>query len=157
MLSLLALLGSFAYSYFTPTETVFSQMPFTIMTAGFFLAGILFFGCLSFVLLILFGLQLGAEKNVAIFLYIIPSIIATYAGTKLGFFLFDDFNKKKNFMEIMKQVIVLFVVALVLAFVIELALPYIIELWPKDINGLNLVGQKSFVDSLTDLAKLIKN
>lgn len=138
LLSIIALLIGFAYSYFIPTTVGMEGVPFSAMTAGFFICGTIFFGYASFIPMLLFGLQTGAERNAAIFLYIIPSILATYAGTKLGVLLQDDFNKKQNFFEQGKKILLFIVIAVLIAIIVEQALPYIMEFWPKDFLGLNL-------------------
>jgi len=156
-MSMIVLLASFAYSFFVPTSTFFSEIPFTVTTIGYFLAGILFFGYFAFIPSIFFGLQLGAEKNAAIFLYIIPSIISTYAGTKLGFLLQEDFMKKKSFLKELKQILILFVIAIIIAFIIENALPVIIELWPKeDFMGLKLIQGNNAANMLDDFSKVMR-
>lgn len=156
MLSMMALFAAFAYSYFIPTTTFFADIPFTLTTIGYFLSGIAFFGYFAFIPSIFFGLQLGTEKNVAIFLYIIPTLIATYAGAKLGFLLQDDFNKKNNFMQHWKKIALMLVVSICLALIAETVLPMIIELWPKDFMGLSLVDGKKASSLIIDISKLIR-
>lgn len=157
LVSMIILLASFAYSFFTPTSTFFSEIPFTVTIIGYFLAGILFFGYLAFIPSIFFGLQLGAEKNAAIFLYIVPSIISTYAGTKLGFLLQEDFMKKKAFIRELKKILILFVISFILAITIENALPAIIEFWPKeDFVGLKLIQGNNAANMVDDFSRLIR-
>jgi hypothetical protein len=156
LLSMIVLLLAFSVSYFFPMENFFSELPFTMTAVGYFLSGILFFGYLSFVPSIFFGLQLGAEKNAAIFLYIIPTMIATYAGAKFGFVLQDDFFKKKNYMEEIKMIALLLVISIIVAFAIEQAMPTILELWPKDFLGMNVTAGKSMSGLFGDIAKLIR-
>jgi hypothetical protein len=157
LLSMIALLGSFVYSYFFPTQNFFSQIPFTVTTIGYFLSGILFFGYLAFIPSIFLGLQLGAEKNAAIFLYLIPLIISTYAGAKTGFLLQEDFMKKKSFFSSLKKIILLLLIALILAFIVESMLPMIIELWPKeDLFGMKLVQGNNISDIFNDFSKIIR-
>jgi hypothetical protein len=153
MLTTIAILSAFVYSYYYPTFTFFENTPFPITTITNFFAGIAFFGYFAFIPGILFGLQLGAEKNAAIFLYLIPTIIATYAGTKLGFALQDDFSGKKDFFRQGKIILLFFLVAIILAITVELSLPAIIEYWPKDFLGMNVMRGKSTVSLITDLAK----
>jgi len=156
MVSLIVLLSAFAYAYFNPTITIFAELPFTVMIIGYFLCGIAFFGYFAFLPAIFLGLQLGTEKNAALFLYILPTIIATYAGTKLGFALQEDFNKKNNFMTVGKKILILFIIAIILALAIELTLPSIVEYWPKDFLGLNVVEGKNFAGIIGDVSKLMR-
>jgi hypothetical protein len=153
---MIALLLSFSYSYFNPVETFFFEIPLTIGTIGYFLSGIMFFGYFAFLPSIFFGLQLGAEKNAAIFLYIVPTIIATYAGTKLGFVLQDDFFKKKNYMQEIKLIALLLVISIIIAFALEQAMPTIIEYWPKDFLGMNVSSGKNISGLIGDISKLIR-
>jgi uncharacterized membrane-anchored protein len=153
---MIALLLGFSYSYFTPTETFFVEIPFTMSVAGYFLAGIVFFGYFAFLPSIFLGLQLGAEKNAAIFLYIIPLILATYAGTKLGFVLQDDFFNKKNYMESVKTIAILLIFAIILAVAIEMSLPTILEYWPKDFLGMNVTQGKSIGSLIGDISGLMR-
>ena len=155
LIGMIALLGGFAYSYFTPELNLFSELPFTVAIIFFFLAGALFFGFFSFVPALLFGLEMGAERNAAIFLYLVPCALAIYAGTSLGASLFDDFFKKKHFLSDGKKIILILCIALILALVIELAIPRIIDFWPKDFAGMNLIQGKSSVGALGDLSKFL--
>jgi hypothetical protein len=156
MFSAILLLLGFVYSYFFPLPNVFQEIPLTGVVSGFFLAGTIFFGYLAFIPAIFFGLQLGADRNAAIFLYIIPSLIATYAGTKIGFALQRDFMKKKNFMDVMKISLQLFIMAIILALIMETITPYIMEIWPKDLFGLNVVKGKSAFSLIGDISKLTR-
>jgi len=156
LISLIVLLLGFTYSYYFPTQTFFVEIPFTMTAIGYFLSGIVFFGYLAFLPSVFLGLQLGAEKNAAIFLYIIPLIISTYAGTKLGFILQDDFFNKKNYMEHIKIIAGLFILAIILAYAIEASLPYILEYWPKDFLGMNVTQGKSINGLIGDISKLIR-
>lgn len=155
LIAIIALLMGFAFSYFIPTPVGIGDVPFFAMTAGFFLAGTAFFGYLSFIPMLLFGLQVGAERNAAIFLYLIPSILSTYAGTKLGVLLYDDFHRKQLFLEHGKQILVIIVIALVLAIAIEQFLPLITEFWPKDFLGMNIEQGKSVFGLINELGSLI--
>lgn len=156
MLSMMALFAAFAYAYFIPTNTFMIDIPFTLTTIGYFLSGIIFFGYFVFIPSIFFGLQLGTEKNVAIFLYIVPTLIATYAGAKIGFLLQDDFNKKNNFMQHWKLIATLLVLSIALALIAEAILPMIMEYWPKDFMGLTLVDGKKASSIIGDVSKLIR-
>ena len=156
LISAIALLLGFSYSYYNPIATGFSEIPFTIIAIIYFLSGILFFGYLAFFPSILFGLQLGAEKNAAIFLYIIPILISTYAGTKLGFILQEDFFNKKNYLEHIKTIATIFIIAIILAFIVEVSLPYILDFWPKDFLGMNVAQGKSIGGMIGDISKLMR-
>lgn len=123
---------------------------------GFFLAGIVFFGYFAFIPSIFLGLQLGGEKNAAIFLYIIPLILATYAGAKFGFILQDDFFRKKNYLDHVKMIMGIFVVAVILALLIEISLPTILEFWPKDFLGMSVTQGKSVGSLIGDISKLMR-
>ncbi len=125
-------------------------------TVGYFLAGVAFFGYFAFIPSIFLGLQLGAEKNAAIFLYVIPLILATYAGTKLGFVLQDDFLNKKNYMEHVKIIAIIFIFAIILALAIEMSLPTILEYWPKDFLGMNVTQGKSVGNLIGDISGLMR-
>lgn len=93
---------------------------------------------------------MGTKKNVIIFIYITPIIIATYAGLKLGSILMDDFNKKKYFLENGKNIIALIAIAIIMAITIEIILPLIIEiqLWPDDMLGMNLERPENINEAL---------
>jgi hypothetical protein len=157
LIAMMCLLGGFAYSFFTPTPTFFEEIPFTGTTIAAFLAGTIFFGYLAFIPMLFFGLQVGAEKNAAIFLYFIPSLIATYAGTKLGFALQEDFMKKRNAIKDMKIVVFLIIAAVVMALMVELSLPTIIEMWPKDFFGMQVVeGKNNALGLIGEISKLAR-
>jgi len=154
-LCLIALLISFACSFFYPIPTFFSEVPFTLLTIGFFLFSALLFGYLSFVPGILMGLSLGAQKNAAILLYLPPIFFATYAGTLLGSALMNDFKVKEYFLGRGKTVLLLLIIAIILALVIELSLPTLIELWPKDLFGMNIQKGANITDALSGLKSLM--
>ncbi|VVB75607.1 Uncharacterised protein [uncultured archaeon] len=157
LIAMSCLLGGFVYSYFTPSPNFFAEIPFTGVTIAAFLAGTIFFGYLAFIPMLLFGFQLGADKNAAIFLYFIPSLIATYAGTKLGFALQADFFKKRNAMKDMKIIILLLIGAVALALVVEMSLPMIINFWPKEYFGLSVVeGKNNAIGLIGEISKLAK-
>ena len=107
--------------------------------------------------MLLFGLQTGAERNAAIFLYFIPSILATYAGTKLGVLLQDDFNNKQNFLEYGKKILLIIVIAIIIAIIVEQSLPLITEYWPKDFLGLNVTKGKTAMDLINQLSAKIRH
>ena len=155
LVSVILLLACFAVSYAYPIPTFFAGTPFTVIIICAFLSGAIFFGYLSFIQSIFFGLELGAEKNAAIFLYIIPLLIAIYAGTKLGFALEEDFTKKRNFILDIKKIFALLLAAIILALIVELLLPTIIQLWPKDFLGMNMGQEKGIAGLINDIAKLI--
>ncbi len=157
LIAMCCLLGGFAYSFTSPLPNFFVEMPFTGVTIATFLAGTVFFGYLAFIPMLLFGFQLGADKNAAIFLYFIPSLIATYAGTKMGFALQADFMKKRNAMKDMKIIIFLVIIAVAFAFAVELALPKIIEFWPKEVFGLSVIdGKNNAIGLIGEISKLAR-
>ncbi len=151
--TLFGLLAAFAYSYFYPTTLLFgveSQIPLSILTILNFLFGAIFFGYAAFIPALLIGLQLGAQKNAAIFLYIFPIIISTYAGTKLGFALESDFWGKKNYLKTMKIVTTILIISLVIAIIIELILPYLVQFWPAD-TGFTVQESQTVMSLLNEL------
>ncbi len=154
--TLFGLFSAFVYSYYFPITLLFgieSQIPISILTILNFFFGVIFFGYLSFIPAILIGLQLGAEKNVVVFFYIIPLVISTYAGSKLGFMLEADFWGKKNYLKAMKSIVTILIVALIIALVIEAIIPYIIQLWPSD-TGFVVKESKTVMELLSELSKL---
>jgi len=115
----------------------------------------LFFGYLAFLPHIFYGLAIGSEKNAAIFLYIFPIVLATYAGAKLGFALEADFKLEKYFLEDGKKVFWMLVTAIILALAIEILLPQIISMIPEGLFGLDIKGGETTVslfDKLRGLA-----
>ena len=103
--TLLGLLAAFTYSFFDPTLILLGseiKLPISIFTILNFFFGTIFFGYLAFLPAILMGLNLGAQKNAAIFLYIIPIVISTYAGTKLGFGI-EKILEKDNYLPTIKN------------------------------------------------------
>jgi len=153
--ALFGFLAAFAFSYFYPTTLLFgleNQIPLSVLTILNFFFGAIFFGYLSFIPCILIGLQLGAQKNAAVFLYIFPLVISTYAGARLGFILESDFWGKKNYLKVMKKITTILIIALVIAIVIELTLPFIIQLWPAD-TGLTVQEGQTVMDLLSELSK----
>lgn len=157
LIAIIALLAGFSYSYFVPTPVELGGVPFFAMAAGFFLAGTIFFGYFSFLPLLFFGLQMGAQRNAAIFLYLIPSILAAYAGIKLGLLLADDFKRKKIFLEQGKTILALVIIALVLAIAIEQSIPYIMQFWPNDFLGMNVESGNTVVGLIGQLTGMIQN
>jgi len=119
--------------------------------------GTALFGYLSFVPHILFGLALGAEKNAAIFIYLLPIAIATYAGAKLGVALEADFRKQKYFLNEGKKILGLLALSLVIAFAIEVAMPIIISYLPQDLWGMSVKEGKNVWGMFSQLTTLIKN
>jgi hypothetical protein len=138
LLSLMALFASFAYSFMNPFPTFFTEMPLSLLVIGFFFFGAMAFGYLSFVPHVFMGLAMGAERNAAIFLYLLPVMLATYSGALLGSALEKDFRMRKYFLEDGKKVLALLAIAIALAVAIDLALPYIIQYWPQDWMGMNM-------------------
>jgi hypothetical protein len=157
LMMLIAILTAFTFSYLDPTTTVFGEVPLTITVLAFFLAGTIYFGYFAFIPGILFGLDLGATKNAAIFLYIFPLIIATYAGTLFGFVTEEDFKKKKNLTTELKTTVILLVISIILALIIEMGIPMLTEMWPKDFFGMNLIEGKTIGGMIGDVSKLIRH
>ena len=157
LVSLIALFATFLYSFFNPFPTFFSQLPFALLIIGFFLFGTLAFGYLSFVPHIFLGLAMGAEKNAILFVYLVPIIIATYAGAMLGAALGKDFNRKKYFLGDGKKVLTLLIVAIILTIAIDLALPYVIQYWPQDIMGLSIKPGGDVWSLISNLPGTISN
>ena len=154
--TLFGFLAAFTYSYFYPTTIFFgaeSTIPISVLTILNFFFGAIFFGYLSFIPCILIGLQLGAEKNAAIFLYLFPLLISTYAGTKLGFMLEKDFWGKRNYLKIMKTIAAILIVSIIIAIIIENILPYIIQYWPTD-TGFTVQKGQTVMDLINELYKL---
>jgi len=153
ILCFITLFACFIYSFFYPIVTPLNTFPLTLITILFFLFGIIAFGFFSFVPHAFLGLSLGAEKNALIFVYLIPIFIATYAGIKLGYLIWQDFEVKEYFLENSKKLIYLFLLAIVISIIIETALPLILnmDLWPKDMLGLNLNGKNA--QNMFDLLK----
>lgn len=151
--TLFGLLAAFAYSYFYPTTLLFgveSQIPISLLTIINFLFGAIFFGYAAFIPALLIGLQLGAQKNAAIFLYIFPLLISTYAGVKLGFALESDFWGKKNYLNVIKIITTILVISLVIAVLIELILPFLVQFWPAD-TGLTVQESQTVMGLLNEL------
>ncbi|MCX6803867.1 MAG: hypothetical protein NTY48_04840 [Candidatus Diapherotrites archaeon] len=128
-----AILLGFAVSYLNPMPNEFAQIPFIMVLMGLFLAGIVFFGCLSIIPALFFGFEMGAEKNAAIFLYLVNAFAQW------------------------KMILTFLIIALIMATVIEMALPHIIQLWPKDFLGLNITEGKTVTSLIGDIAKLVKH
>lgn len=165
MLGVVALLIGFAFTYVSgdslldfgiiSPEFLLNPLPISIMVFGVFLAGVVFFGYLAFVPCIFFGMQLGITKNAAIFLYLLPMILALYAGTKLGFSLKDDFNQKKVFLNIGKKVLLYIIFATLLAILFEFIFPIIAQYWPQNLFGMDMARGRTISDLLKDLSSKI--
>jgi len=133
LFTIVLFLATFAYSFFEPlTFFDFSLIPFSIIAASEFVFGALFFGFLAFIPAVLFGFQLGAEKNAAIFLYFIPLAITAYAGSKLGFATMEDLLNQRNLVLDFKKIFLIFLIGLIIAIAVEQSIPWIIEVWPKE-------------------------
>jgi hypothetical protein len=153
--ALLGMLAAFAYSFFYPTTLLFNvqnQIPLSILVIMNFLFGTVFFGYIAFIPSMLLGLQLGAQKNAAVLLYLFPLVISTYAGSKMGFALEADFWNKKNFLKLVRTITLILIVAIVIAIIIELAMPFLIEFWPKD-TGLSMQQGETVMQMLQELNK----
>ena len=152
---LVAFFGSFLYSMYTPIETGFLILPITIMTIMFFFFGVIGFGFGSFVPFLLLGFAMGIRRDPILFIYLIPILIATYAGLKLGSTLFDDFRRKIYFTKHGKTIISLIVIAIIIAIALEFALPLISEMnfLPKDVFGAQVVETK--IPDMTDFLKTV--
>ncbi|MDD4250958.1 MAG: hypothetical protein PHX27_02085 [Candidatus ainarchaeum sp.] len=150
VICLITLLSSYIISFLNPMPNFIGQYPLITIILICFFFGTIFFGFVSFIPHALIGLALGAKKNSIIFLYIIPIILATYAGLKLGSILFDDFNRKKYFLQEGKNILALLLGAIILALVIEIALPLILEmqLWPQDSFGMTLEKPENVTKAL---------
>ncbi len=154
LISLLFLFSSYTYAFFYPTITNFATLPLTVMVIAVFLSGTIFFGFLSFIPHIFIGLALGTEQNAAIIIYIIPIIIATYAGIKLGITTLNDFNNKEYLTKQAKKILFLLIIAIIIAVVIEQLMPILIELWPKN-TGLDMKSGKNVFEMIESLKQLI--
>lgn len=154
--TVLGLLATFTYSFFYPILILLGSeinFPISILTIINFFFGAIFFGYLAFIPAMLLGFNLGAQKNAAIFLYIIPIIISTYGGVKLGFGLESDFWKKENYLEKIKKIIAFLFVAIIIAIIIELTLPYLIQFWPQETGGLGLQEGDTILNLIKELNK----
>ncbi len=147
LISIIAFLSGFAASYLFPIQTPFVDVPFSVLAIGLILGGAAFFGYLGFIPALLLGLQLGAEKNAAVFIYIAPVILAIYAGTYIGVLINKDFERKEIFAKKAKNIIVIVAIALVISFAVEMAVPYTVEYWPKDYLGMSVGGGYMSYDS----------
>jgi len=150
-----ALFGSFLYSMFTPIETGMLILPITIMTIVFFFFGVIGFGFASFVPYLLLGFAMGIRRDPILFIYLLPILIATYAGLKLGSTLLDDFRRKIYFTPHGKTIISLIVIAIIIAIALEFALPLISEMnfIPNDVFGTEIVKTK--IPDMSDFLKTI--
>ena len=114
------------------------------------------YGYFAFIPHVFFGLAQGSTRNAAIFIYLFPIIIATYAGIKFGNALMDDLLNKKYFLTEGKSIIILFAIALVSGIAIELFMPTIIELlWIEDYWGMQMSGNGNTTDLIGKLTSLI--
>ena len=156
LVSLIALLISFGIGFFYPLNNFFSFVPISLGVVGFFLFGAAMYGYFAFIPHIFFGLAHGSTKNAAIFVYLLPIILATYAGIKFGNALMDDLLNKKYFLTEGKSILILFAIALVSGIAIELFMPTIIDmLWIEDYWGMQMSGSGNTTDLISDLTALI--
>ncbi len=153
LLSLISLLLTFAYTFLNPMYNPFGTNPLTILVIIFFIFGAVGFGFLSFIPHAILGLSLGSQKNSIIFIYIIPIVIATYAGLKLGSILLDDFMNKKYFLEEIKPIIIMFAIAIIIAISIEALMPYIMntQFWPEDFFGMKITEGENLANIFEQL------
>jgi len=149
LIATIAFLIGFVASYNYQIQTPFVDVPFTVLAIGLILGGAVFFGYLGFIPALLLGLQLGAEKNAAVFIYFVPIILAIYAGAYLGVLINKDFERKEVFIKKSKNIVALVAITLVAAFIVETAVPYMVEYWPIDYMGLNVGGGYMPYDSDT--------
>ena len=140
LICLITLLLSFVYSFFLPFNTFLGNYSITILTLIFFFFGALGFGFLSFIPHLFLGLAFGAKKNANLFVYLLPIILATYAGLSLGAILLDDLNNKKYFLKEIKPIISILFVAIILSIGIEMLLPMLINsgIIPTEVLGMKL-------------------
>jgi hypothetical protein len=154
--SLIALLISFGIGFFFPIHNFFSVVPISLAVVGFFLFGAAMYGYFAFIPHIFFGLAHGSTKNAAIFIYLLPVILATYAGIKFGSALMDDLQNKKYFLTEGKSIIILFTLAIISGIAIELFMPTIIDmLWVEDYWGMQMSGSGNTTDLISELTSLI--
>ena len=114
------------------------------------------YGYFAFIPHVFFGLALGSQRNAAIFVYLLPIILATYAGIKFGSALMDDLLNKKYFLTEGKSILILLTLAIVSAVAIELFMPTIIEMiWIEDYYGLQMTDSGSTGDLIGQLTSLI--
>ena len=154
--SLIALFIAFGIGFFFPMNNFFSIVPIPLVVVGFFLFGAAMYGYFAFIPHIFFGIALGSQRNAAIFVYLLPVILATYAGIKFGSALMDDLLNKKYFLTEGKTIIILLAFAMISAVAIELFLPTLIEiLWIEDYWGLQMTDSGSTSDLIGQLTSLI--
>ncbi|MCX6800815.1 MAG: hypothetical protein NTZ73_01350 [Candidatus Diapherotrites archaeon] len=155
LICLICLFSGFIYSFQNPSWNFLASIPLAFLVLGFFLMGALFFGYLAFLPHIFYGLAIGTDRNAAIFLYIFPITVATYAGAKLGFALESDFKLEKYFLEEGKSVLAMVVIAVLIAIAIEIALPQIISMIPEDFLGMNIKEGETTLGFLDKLAGMV--
>ena len=156
LVSLIALFIAFGIGFFFPLNNFFSIVPISLAVIGFFLFGAAMYGYFAFIPHVFFGLALGSQRNAAIFVYLLPIILATYAGIKFGSALMDDLLNKKYFLTEGKTIIILLAFAMISAVAIELFLPTLIEiLWIEDYWGLQMTDSGSTSDLIGQLTSLI--
>jgi len=156
LVSLIALFVAFGIGFFFPMNNFFSVVPISLAIIGFFLFGAAMYGYFAFIPHIFFGLALGSQRNVAIFVYLAPIILATYAGVKLGSALMDDLLNKKYFLTEGKTIVILLAIAIISAVAIELFMPTIIEMiWIDDYWGMQMASGGSTGDLIGKLTSLV--
>jgi len=156
LVSLIALFIAFGIGFFFPLNNFFSFVPISLAVIGFFLFGAAMYGYFAFIPHIFFGLAHGSTRNAAIFVYLFPIILATYAGIKFGNALMDDLLNKKYFLTEGKSILILFAIALVSGIAIELFMPTIIDmLWIEDYWGMQMSGSGNTTDLIGKLTSLI--
>ena len=156
LLSLIVLFISFGIGFFFPIYNFYSIVPVSLAVIGFFLFGAALYGYFAFIPHIFYGLGLGSNRNAAIFVYLLPIILATYAGIKFGNALMDDLLNKKYFLKEGKTIVFLLAIAIISAVAIELFMPTIIDiLWIEDYWGMNMSDSGNTTDLISDLTSLI--
>ena len=156
LICLITLLISFAYSFLYPINTFLGNYPITILTLAFFFFGALGFGFLSFIPHLFLGLAYGANKNANIFVYLLPLILATYAGLQLGAILLDDLNNKKYFIKEIQPIIAILFVAIIISISIEMLLPMLLNsgIIPTEVLGMKLNEGESSTGLFDELLSL---
>ncbi|MBT7241240.1 MAG: hypothetical protein HN878_02005 [Candidatus Diapherotrites archaeon] len=156
LVSLIALFIAFGVGFFFPLNNFFSFVPISLAIIGFFLFGAAMYGYFAFIPHVFFGLALGSERNAAIFVFLAPIAIATYAGVKFGNALMDDLLNKKYFLKEGKNILILLIIALVLGIAIELFMPTIIDIiWMDDYWGMQMKDNGTVGDFIGELTSLI--
>jgi hypothetical protein len=156
LLSLIMLFIAFGIGFFIPLYNFYIIVPIPLAVIGFFLFGAAMYGYFSFIPHIFYGIGLGSNRNAAIFIYLLPIVLATYAGIKFGNALMDDLLNKKYFLNEGKTIIILLAIALLSAVAIELFMPTIIDiLWVEDYWGMNMSDSGNTTDLIGELTSLI--